>query len=341
MWKSRIESKKVVPYVLSAWAKTTNKKTQDLVQKSLPKVQKYLDNGGKYVGQIKEDGMYAAAILNVADGEIMSATFLARTGNELTNTQHLLQGFSDAVSGSAFWEGKVVVIGEIRSDEMSLEDMQSCFKSTRTKPIDEELVLLHERCYVVCHDIVPFKDFDEGLCDIPYLERLAHLQETLCFDASSVVLLVTTLESGSYFTDIESMQAAGETLVQQGEEGAVFKNPMGLWVAGERNENAIKYVGGVDYDLEVTDVIIGDDPGKPKVYGKPAKIMVKWRQWGEEDGRITELPVTIPSDKLREHFAGDWQGTIVHVHGMCISTHGNIRLVTLKRIRVDKDQGQF
>jgi DNA ligase-1 len=251
----------------------------------------------------KIDGVYAF----LRDGIGYS-----RTGKAYKSLSHLAQ------LAKTFMPSHVVVI------EWCTHTEDGSLKSVNEISGDQRRDEYYYEATGVVHDAIPMEDFDARRCELPFLARYDHAVHALCGHPAFIENKQTLLWG------MEAYERYAQAIIDQGGEGAVFKQPNGIWVAGKKNEVQMKIKQGCSYDLEVT----GVEEGKGKYEGTLGKLVCHWT-----DGRVVKCSGM--TDQQRH----DWWvfpetiiGWIVKVDGMCLTPDGMVREPRFKEVRLDKDE---
>ena len=267
---------------------------------------------GPWLGQIKYDGLFAYGLCLPGDTRIFS-----RTGKQFYSLQHIERGLAEV---SSMGIKPVVVIFEVYEPGQSVNII-----SGRTRRESEQ----YPEAIGMVHDCIPYEDFIQGVCTLPYRVRLAagmHIGNSVpCFRA------------------VESFDVAGEEtaleiakqLIDSGQEGLVLKQPDGVWLAGKRNEQLMKIKQELSFDLKVQ----GVEPGEGKYAGTLGKLVLRFRRFGKKSGELCKLYVSGMTDDQRHEWWNDPDsiiGQVVQVDAMTFSAHGLLREPRYKCIRFDK-----
>ena len=299
----------------------------------LKQLEKHFANGGVVFGQVKYDGVYAMAVITFDDNWEPDCSIFGRTGKKLSNVGRLESDFKE---WAHYYSHPCVLIFELVSEAMSLEQLSGIVNPNRVEPVDEErLNAFVQTAEVMLHDMLAIHDLSSGSASSIYHDRY---QDLICSGINRYVRgdIVKCYE----LSCVHECREFAQIQIDAGHEGAVFKMPDAGWVAGRKNEVAIKIVRGVDYDLLVTGVEYGKVGTKRA--GMINKLLVRWREFGDVFGKRVTLPVDLAgfTDADREAWAYDPDlivGKIVHVHALSIGSKGSLRLPKVKAIRIDKD----
>lgn len=268
----------------------------------------------------KEDGVCTLAV-NIFG----TCMFFSRTGKRLQNCEAL----EDVLSSFDCLRNTVVCL-ELCNSSLSLEKISGIVNPNRVEELEPELLEEFEAGrYMAAFDMITLSEFLEGRSDVYFTDRLNSLtcdinggNLPLCVPAN--MLVFSQEEMGSFYDTIE----------QKGGEGVVLCQINAPWIAGYKNHHKTKKVRGVDFDLEVLDVV----EGKGKRAGMVGKLIVRYRD-GKPlgvDGRFTD-ETRIAWFKQPELIVGK----IVHVHALQLGSKGALRLPKVRAVRMDKFIGDF
>ena len=141
-------------------------------------------------------------------------------------------------------------------------------------------------------DVIPFIQFSEGKCNVPYGKRWDSLNILVDTHKPQKVSVVQSWEVENY----ETAQALFEELLQRGEEGIILKDRSGIW-EDKRAKHQIKFKGELECDLEILAV----EEGTGKYAGKLGAIVCASRPEGGK--RIT---VSVGSGFNDDHRTNLW-----------------------------------
>lgn len=117
----------------------------------------------------------------------------------------------------------------------------------------QETVSAVKKAGPLSHELV-YHVYDVVLPDMPYTRRKQILERLFAGQKSANVRLVET-DSVAQASDIE---AAHERYVARGFEGAMLRNPDGLYKVGHRSADLLKFKAMEDAEFEIVDVIAGE-----------------------------------------------------------------------------------
>lgn len=141
-------------------------------------------------------------------------------------------------------------------------------------------------------DVIPFIQFSEGKCNVPYGKRWDSLNILVDTHKPQKVSVVQSWEVENY----ETAQALFEELLQRGEEGIILKDRSGIW-EDKRAKHQIKFKGELECDLEILAV----EEGTGKYAGKLGAIVCASRP---EDGK--RITVSVGSGFNDDHRTNLW-----------------------------------
>ncbi|AHY26791.1 putative ATP-dependent DNA ligase [Acinetobacter phage vB_AbaP_Acibel007] len=224
------------------------------------------------IGQLKYDGIYCLLVCIGSELQLFS-----RVGKPLYMEN--LNGFMD---GQLCNLADGVYIGELCTNELSLEVLSGYVSPNRKKPWDD--VGTHkigELGYIAFHDYLTVDELLDGHSDTSYRNRYSNLENRL----QNAAIVGYTVKSTLIY-DREQADAYAEDLIKRGHEGAVFKDPNADWEAGHKGYRAMKIVRGIPpLDLLCVGV----------VYGK-----------GKRAGQIAALRFTMHGNEFNADLGKGW-----------------------------------
>lgn len=271
------------------------------------------------IGDLKIDGVFAYGICTKDDQRIFSAT-----GMEYTSLHNLSYWLLDI-----WFKNKVdcVILFEVHKDGLTVNDISG---SCRRKSIQ------FVGAQGMCHDVIPYDDFVEGICTVHYIDRKRNLQDM--FDMQYYPPF--SISEGFYIRNEEEATRLADKYINAGEEGIIGRNPLGIYQAGKRNENLWKIKQELSFDL----LVVGLEEGKGKYKGTLGKLLCKFRLFGKEDGEICTIKCSGMTDKQRHAWwanPDDTVNKIVKVDAMTYSKNGLLREPRFKEVREDKYKADF
>lgn len=176
-----------------------------------------------------------------------------------------------------------------------------------------------ERLYIKVWDIIPKKDFDNGLCLIPYNERLANLDRLFSwYDFSHIIMSKRKIVK----TKQEALEHFKEALAN-GEEGTILKSPYATFKDG-KHDSQVKMKLVMNVELRITGYKLGESTGK---YANTVGTLMC-----ESDDAICSTGVNGLSSALRDeikHNFHNYEGKIITAkcNGTSEDKHGNKSLM--------------
>jgi len=160
-------------------------------------------------------------------------------------------------------------------------------------------------------DVIPFIQFSEGKCNVPYGKRWDSLNILVGTHKPKKVSVVQSWEVENY----DTAKALFEELLLRGEEGIILKDRSGIW-EDKRAKHQIKFKGELECDLE----IIAVEEGTGKYAGKLGAIVCASRS--KEGKRIT---VSVGSGFNDDHRNNLWaiRDTLI---GKIVAVKYNMRI---------------
>lgn len=264
--------------------------------------------------QVKKDGVYCMLVV-AGNGEFQRA-FFGRTGKPLSNMQHLcLSGLPEGV-----YIGEVCLPGE------SLEVLSGIVNPNRKKPVEEELYIdWQNNGGIYFHDHLTLEEFLNGESSRPYTTRF----RSLCDHGLPVLAfsVVASPDSAEYYA---------VQLIEQGEEGAVFKQDVG-WEAGHKGWRMMKRVRHIEYDL----LCVGAEEGTGKYKGKVVNLIFRWRNGGTIKAMLGKGWTHEDARRMWTNYHDTPEGLTYRVYGLQDSSKGKIRLPKVGEARIDKETPDY
>lgn len=182
--------------------------------------------------------------LEIADGKFVSAT--TRNGSVLSISQfdELKLPFADRciLDGELMWR---FPDGKVAERKISNGYVTKAVRGTITPEEEKGL-------YVVVWDWIPFQDFEQEVCKIPYSERLKVVESLRDFDTDGKLEVVETEVVNSREEVMEKYQRN----LDRGEEGGILKSINGIWEA-KRSKYQLKLKAEDPADLLVIGFTLG------------------------------------------------------------------------------------
>ncbi|GBG55169.1 DNA ligase [Sporomusaceae bacterium FL31] len=263
----------------------------------------------------KIDGVYCVA------HKTNKVTIYSRTGEVYTSMQHIESLLYDLLDNN-----ELIIFEACGPMGTPQSTVSGWARDTKEQ---------HPELMAGCHDILQLSEFING-GRTPYKERYEDLKARLEFyrrGCTKGTYWSVFLIKHNWVKSLDRAKGFAEDIISGGGEGAVLKNPEGLYAPGKRNQDIIKIKQGVSFDLEVLYV----QEGKGKYTNTVGTLVCKWK-----DGRT--IDISGMTDEQRHKW---WNGTeiivgkIVQVDAMCLSSKGLLREPRFKGIRYDKSKGDF
>lgn len=272
------------------------------------------------IGQPKKDGVYAMLVVSSTSGVTKQSVF-GRTGEELSCT--------DVITETAwpYYLADGVYIGELLSRHpCSLEELSGVVNPNRVNPLDDNQLLISQALYVAWHDVLTLTEFIAGKSKADYQTRYNRLFQY--FEGTELLKDILPI---SIIYDESSKDLFTQACLDAKEEGAVYKVPSEIWVAGHKGYRAMKEVGEVSYDL----MCVGIEEGTGKFTGLVANMFFRWKG----GATIKAMPGKGHThESCRKMFLDPLLaiGRIWRVKGLCNSSKGKVRLPKVEEERHDK-----
>lgn len=264
-----------------------------------------------YIAQPKHDGCNTVMHLS-PDGYACTSS---RTGENNFAMGRAERALSSFLAPEVAAYGGLVILGEAwwpGRDQFS--EISGHFRRHRES----------DKLRLVVFDCLTAAEFDAGVSDVGYLNRMKRLGHPSTWDINpDPVQLVR-----SYSLREEPQEFCNRLVEKGGYDGAVYRDPFGSWQRGPGTSGElIKIKRKLSFDLLVTGVY----EGLGKNAGRCGAIGVSFR------GK--ELRVNAGTDAEREQWFADPTsivGKIVEVEAMDFSSEGLLREPRYKGIRHDK-----
>jgi len=236
---------------------------------------------GKKLVEPKLDGV---RVITVVDYESRTVVMYTRNGKELTNFPHIAKAFEDNLDNFArsyIFDGEVV--------SKSFQDlMTQVHRKSDVNAVDARLCLF---------DLVPLSEFKLGRSTMGQKRRSAFLRENFAkiFADSGCIEIIPQKEFDlDVFTDEIAFRDYNKSMVTEGYEGIMIKDPNGLW-EGKRSVAWLKQKPYIEVSLEVVSI----EEGTGRNTDKLGALVCK----GEDDGRNIVVNVGSGfSDEQRSEF---------------------------------------
>ena len=235
--------------------------------------------------QTKMDGMRFNAIVRGGKCE-----FRSRNGKEINLLGNLEDEFITMANGiDCVFDGELLV-----KDKGIVLDRQTgngiLNKANKGTIKTDEARKVHATIW----DLIPYADFTNGVCQVPYSQRL----ESLCVMVDTYQPKKVGLVDRWEVATIEEANTLFEGLLADGQEGIILKCRNGIW-EDKRSKTQIKFKGELECDLKIVAV----EEGKGKAAGMLGAIICE-----SADGVVK---VNVGSGFTEEHRKKYWKENLV------------------------------
>lgn len=258
---------------------------------------------------------------NVVVESNKAARAYSRKGRPLWNMGAILEEADITPYGSK----EFVLDGEVYTKDWNLS-MSIVKRSTQNHP-DQDKLRYH------IWDCLTLKEWKAGRSNVSNHDRKKRL---LPWSKAKYIELVSSKTANN---DSELQNIYLEYL-EQGYEGAILKNPEGIYECGRRSPNWLKIKPWSDADLN----IIGSYPGEGKHLGRIGGLVLEGKvDWNGKIFNVRTEVGTGFSDEERQWFqiqmdTGSLQGKIVEIKFQSIAEDtGACRFPVYSRLRTDKE----
>lgn len=237
--------------------------------------------------QLKMDGMRFNAI--VRSGKV---EFRSRNGKEIQLLGNLEKEFAELAGDiDCVFDGELLVKkdGKILDRQTGNGILNKANKGTIST---KEAELVHATVW----DVIPYIQFTDGYCGVPYGTRFGSLQ---VMDLPEKIGLV----EHTVVPDMEWANKLFQGYLEQGQEGIILKDLNGVW-ENKRAKHQIKFKGELECDLKVVAV----EEGTGKYTGLLGAIVCE-----SADGVIRVNVGSGFNDEHRKTYGKDLVGKIVAV----------------------------
>lgn len=272
-----------------------------------------------YMAQRKYDGV--SIVMKVAGNGIETLT---RTGTRVKSLHHI-EHFVGNLFRNRLNAGKgFVLFGEAWKPDTAQTTINGLVMRDAASP----------EIQLVVFDIVPLHEFEAGESQTPFSERYLNLHTTLRdVRTGDPIKVCETFNPGTYG---DPQKFASELVQKGGYDGAILRDPNGLWRIGGGSTGEIIKVK--DAATETHDLrVVGITYGKGKYANMVGGLQCTWR-----DGK--KVTVSGMSDKQRKEWYENPEliiGQIVEVHALGETSGGMLREPRMKSIRTDKVKADY
>lgn len=278
----------------------------------------------RYEWSEKLDGVYSLVTIIPNGSRYPEVRHWGRSGKAQSNTYVLDERLGLQLASC---KHPTILISEV-TDEGPLAKLSGYLTPTRVNDSDYVPVNFKDNF----HDILSVDEFINGESEMTYHYRQTNLHW---------LLGATTLgqiPSAGYFSLDEAMALAESDYFPAGKEGLVGRDIHKTWVAGARNESAIKVKEKLSFDVTVVGVCSGKSGSKYQY--TLGKLVVAFRAFGKPEGELLEIPVSGMTDAQRDYFwvhPEEIVGQVVKMDAKSYTENGNLREPRFKEIRHDKE----
>lgn len=234
------------------------------------------------ISQLKLDGMYVDIVVN--NGKV---TYMSRKGSILpfNNEQNdsKLLSFADGY----VIQGEALVSGESSGGVEEILTRTEGNGYLNSDEVDTSIIRF------VVWDMIPLADFERKKCTIPYIERLAKI-ENVYYHINALFLPPSdtkflTLAETQICKNFDEVVEHFKTVRSEGLEGTVIKNNGAIWKDGTSNDQ-LKFKVIAECELKV----VGFNEGEGKNIGLVGSLICQ-----SSDGKI-EVSVSGFTDSVRK-----------------------------------------
>jgi len=175
-----------------------------------------------------------------------------------------------------------------------------------------------EKLHFHAFDIIPLKDFEEGRIPVMTQSNRSNLLNKIIGTSLKNIHVPKSVKVDS----IEEVMTAGKKFLIDGFEGAMVKNPNGLYKYGKRSNDWMKVKFSLDEDM----IIIGVDEGDGKLKGLLGTFIME-----RSDGTRCRCGIGT-NESLNDNARSEyWK---MHQRGELIGTVGEFRFERTEKIGV-------
>jgi ATP-dependent DNA ligase len=270
-----------------------------------------------WIAEPKFDGLRCNVVVD------FSTTAYSRNGKPLWNMQNILSEIARTNDWPTWACEGFVLDGEVYTKDWNLS-MSIVKRSTQTHPDIDKL-----RYHI--WDCLTLKEWKAGKSLVPNIDRKNRL---LPWKDAKYIEIV----DGIVVHNHAELQVAYEKFLLQGYEGAIVKDPEGIYEKGRRSPYWLKIKPWSDADL----TIIGSYPGEGKHLGRIGGLILEGSvEWNGRTLNIQTEVGTGFSDEEREFIqqmsdSGTLAGKVCEIKFQEITVDGSCRFPVYHRLRTDK-----
>ncbi len=275
---------------------------------------------GKVSMSLKLDGIRCSVLID-EDGNLK---YLSRQGQEIKGLNEISKEFKKLGLKGYFVDGELIRknIDNLPSDD-NFRLTTKIVNSKSNNKVGLEFVIF---------DMTPIKNYYEGICKTPYIERLDMMEQLI--DESDLIKLVPKF---GITDDIEYIYEVLDIVINNGEEGLILNTLNGVYGFGKRSKDILKVKKMHTIDIKCLRI----EEGEGKYKGKVGKIICNYK--GYELGVGSGF-----NDEEREYYFNNPDeiiGHIIEVQYFEESKNSNgelsLRFPIFKFVRNDKDEESY
>lgn len=274
----------------------------------------------EWIVEPKFDGLRC----NVVADHLSAVGAYSRNGKPLWNMFPILIEIADTHKHIGDLKDGFILDGEVYTTDWNLS-MSIVKRSTQTHP-DQDKLRYH------IWDALTAKEWKAGKSDVSNVNRKERLAP---WSKSKYVQIV----SSKCVSSDKELQVIYQEFLEQGYEGAILKDPNGIYEKGRRSPSWLKVKPWYDADLKV----VGSYPGEGKHTGRIGGLIVEGDI--DFDGELRTVRTEVGTgftDQEREEFhtmdeSGILVGRIVEIKFQEITSDGSCRFPVYNRLREDKE----
>lgn len=287
----------------------------------------------EYLVSEKFDGVFGYAVLKKGDYRVFS-----RTGEHYTSLDWLkdeLEKFDTSLD-TGF---KYVLVFEVYEEGKPLEYINGrCRrKSDKIRKGVVETEHQYREAVIKVHDILEYDGFVNGLEKSDYDIRYNFLKSFKYTDTMHLVQQSTFVFEDDNVLNDPDLNYAHDTVVKRGGEGLILRTLDGMFKAGARNEDVIKFVKTISLDVVVTKVNLD---GKGKYEGLLGTLEFCMPRYGVQGNDWVTCKCSGMSDKLRKEWTANPElivGKTITVEAKRYTLYGALREPRYKTVRHDTE----
>ncbi|AQT27786.1 DNA ligase [Ralstonia phage RS-PI-1] len=245
----------------------------------------------------------------------------SRTGEVAKSCAHVIKA-GRSVFGAFLERGvAVAVLGEVWRPKTEFADISGMFRRHNAEPTLQ----------FVSFDLLMLDEFENGMSYRRFEDRYNALHiKARGAHATDTIQLGATYTPGSYGS---ATDMATSLVAEGGYDGAILRDPDGLWIRGNGTDGQIiKVKAAESYDLRV----VGVEEGKGKYKGTLGALVCQ--------GPKGHVKVSGMTDAQRDEWWANPEsivGQIIEVQCLGFTNMGSLREPRFKGVRFDKESADF